>query len=243
MRSWLDSISHEVSTEEETIRTCVDLLKQKGGVTCSDILNLVSHGNLEATHAICVLMSASKARFPIALYKVVDLILQSDEERLVIAGLSALKGGPRGEWESLRRLLRVAETGMNTYVRSYALSEIASSGNNRCVPRVCRLLNNKNQSDLIRGAAAEALASFRDSTALATLRLALSDKSAEVRFWVCYALGQLQDEIALPDLIWHAENDLGISKQWGPVNKEAALAVKYIRQGFVADEPGELQNG
>lgn len=236
---WLDAVIQVGSTLEAPIVNTIEVLQRNGAVSCSEIVREVSLGNVEVIHSMCALMNASYDRFPSALYKAIDIILQSSEESLVIEGLAALKGGPRGEWESVRRLLRVAESGMNIYVRSYALSEIASSGDIRCVLRVCRLLNNKKQSELIRGAAAEALASFRNSTALKTLRSALSDESPEVRFWACYSLGQLQDEGSLTELHWHAENDLGVSKQWGPVHNEAALAIKYIRQGFVADEPNE----
>ncbi len=239
MRTWLDTAFHEVSIVKEPIGTSIELLQQNGGVSCSDIVREVSLGNRDVIHAICVLMGASNRRFPPALYKVIDIILRSNVEGVVIEGLAALKGGYRGEWETVRRLLGVAEAGINIYVRSYALSELASSGNQRCVSRLCKLLSNKKQNELIRGAAAEALASFRIFTAVAALRSALSDDSAEVRFWACYSLGQLQDEGSLSELQWHAENDLGVSKQWGPVHIEAARAIKYILQGFVADDPNE----
>ncbi len=218
------------------------MLRRNGAVSCDKIVNMVRAGNLDVILAICSLMSLSDEQFPIALYRVVDSLLQSSQEQLVIAGLAALKGGHNGEWESTRRLIQTAETGMNTYVRSYALSMAADSGNMHCVSRICQLLSNKNENELIRGAAAEALAGFHDSAALTTLRAALSDESAEVRFWVCYSLGQLQDSASLSVLIWHAQNDYGVSKQWGYVHEEAARAMKYIQQGLV-DEASERSDG
>ncbi len=239
MRKWLETSFHDTSIAEQPIRTSLEVLKQNGCVSFIHTERLVKFGNHDVINAICVLMGASESRFPAALYKVIDIILQSNVEGLVVAGLAALQGGYRGEWDTVRRLLRVAETGMNVYVRCYALSEIASSGNQRCVGRLCKLLSDKNQDDLIRGAAAEALASFRITTALTTLRSALSDESAEVRFWVCYSLGQQQDEDSLPELLWHAQNDLGLSNKWGPVQKEAELAMKYIMQGLAVDDTND----
>ena len=56
----------------------------------------------------------------------------------------------------------------------------------------------------------------------------LSDKSAEVRFWACYAAGTLQVKFALPKLRELAENDFEVCPNWWRVSEEATDAIEWI---------------
>jgi hypothetical protein len=57
---------------------------------------------------------------------------------------------------------------------------------------------------------------------------ALSNDSPEVRFWACYAAGQLKIENALPRLGELAENDTEDWGDWWYVSEEAVDAIEWI---------------
>lgn len=57
---------------------------------------------------------------------------------------------------------------------------------------------------------------------------ALSDETHEVRFWACYAAGQLKMKNALPKLRELAENDREDWGQWWYVSEEAEDAIDWI---------------
>jgi hypothetical protein len=61
-----------------------------------------------------------------------------------------------------------------------------------------------------------------------TVIAALSDDSPEVRFWACYAAGQLKIENALSRLAELAENDTEDWGAWWYVSEEAADAIEWI---------------
>src|SRR5207248_822662 len=56
----------------------------------------------------------------------------------------------------------------------------------------------------------------------------LVDKSVEVRFWACYAAGQLRMRAALPQLHELASKDTSIYPNWWRVSEEAADAIEWI---------------
>jgi hypothetical protein len=57
---------------------------------------------------------------------------------------------------------------------------------------------------------------------------ALSDESSEVRFWACYAAGQLKIKNALPKLQHLVETDTKDWGQWWYVSEEAEDAIDWI---------------
>ena len=57
----------------------------------------------------------------------------------------------------------------------------------------------------------------------------LNDESQEVRFWACYAAGQLEMKNALPHLRQLAENDKALARMWY-VAEEASDAIKWIHK-------------
>jgi len=56
----------------------------------------------------------------------------------------------------------------------------------------------------------------------------LSDGSPEVRFWCCYALGQLRARAAVPYLQQLVDSDTEICPNWWPVRDEASDAIRAI---------------
>lgn len=61
---------------------------------------------------------------------------------------------------------------------------------------------------------------------------ALSDESHEVRFWACYAAGQLKMKTALGKLSEMVENDRSYLEFWWRVSEEAADAIEWINGRF-----------
>lgn len=57
---------------------------------------------------------------------------------------------------------------------------------------------------------------------------ALSDESSEVRFWACYASGELKIKNALPKLQHLAKNDTKDWGQWWYISEEAEDAINWI---------------
>jgi hypothetical protein len=61
-----------------------------------------------------------------------------------------------------------------------------------------------------------------------TVLTALSDESPEVRFWACYAAGQMKIKSALPKLGELAENEKEDWGEWWLVSEEAEDAIDWI---------------
>ncbi len=77
-------------------------------------------------------------------------------------------------------------------------------------------------------AEAEALANLRDRRAVRPLIAGLKDASTGVRFWSAFALGQLGDTRALPELKRLEAADKAALPGWWKVSKEASDAIELI---------------
>lgn len=82
---------------------------------------------------------------------------------------------------------------------------------------------------LTRGAA-EALGHISDKRATDSLIKSLEDVSVEVRFWAAFALGEIGDPKAIPELKRLAARDSAILPHWGSVSLEAQKAINRIRR-------------
>lgn len=80
---------------------------------------------------------------------------------------------------------------------AYALGLLADE---RTLSPLVKVLGDSKVDPKVRGHAAEALANLADDRAVSQLVTALKDRSAEVRFWATFALGQLRNRKALPKL-------------------------------------------
>jgi HEAT repeat protein len=102
---------------------------------------------------------------------------------------------------------------------------------NRILAALIRVVGNPDEHPGVRGQAAESLARSRSKRACNPLIRALSDPSAEVRFWAAFALGQIRCQAALPHLRRLARSDRRRLRGWWTVSKEAADAINQIRYG------------
>jgi HEAT repeat protein len=93
------------------------------------------------------------------------------------------------------------------------------------------VVGNPEEHPGVRGQAAESLAYSRDKRACKFLISALSDPSAEVRFWAAFALGQIRCHAALRHLRRLAHSDKRRLRGWWGVGKEAADAINEILYG------------
>ena len=109
----------------------------------------------------------------------------------------------------------------------YALGWI---GDRRAFEVLVNILGDLHQSPQARAMVAEPLALLGDNRAVLPLIAALRDSAVEVRFWAAFALGELKDPQALPELERLAATDESIMPGWGSVRDEAASAIITIQE-------------
>jgi len=129
---------------------------------------------------------------------------------------------------ALGPLVRALLEDADVEVRKIAALELGWLRDGRAYRRLVHALADRAEHPGVRGAAAEALATAPRRRAEAPLLAALSDPSAEVRFWAAFALGQLRSRRALAKLKRLAATDAARVPGWGTVRREAATAVEYI---------------
>lgn len=116
----------------------------------------------------------------------------------------------------------------SSYRRAAAAHALGLIGDKRSLEPLLQVLLNPHEDSKTRGEAAEALANLNDPRAVDPLIKALQDESTEVRFWSAYALGEIGDERAVPELKRLAATDEAIVPEWGKISSEAANAIEQI---------------
>ena len=99
--------------------------------------------------------------------------------------------------------------------------------------RLRKLPSNEEILPEVRGDTAEALANIGDRKAIPLLIKASYDSSPIVRFWACYALGQMPDRRSLPRLEQIAEFDDGEIEHFGSVKAEAKDAMIHVLRRYM----------
>jgi len=120
-------------------------------------------------------------------------------------------------------------------VRQAATYALGLIGAKRALSPLIAVLADQTNSPGLRGMAAEALSDVRDRRAVPALLGALGDVSPEVRFWAAFALGELGDPQALPELERIAATDRAPVAGRGTVRKEAEAAIQRIREQDSSD--------
>lgn len=174
-------------------------------------------------------------------YGTIWVLGQLGNRRAVPALISALKdkspilraeaARQLGLIQGKRAIVPLAEvlcTDVDAEVREAASYALGYLQDPRSFNALLEALRDVNQSPLVRGMAAEQLASFSRFPAIPSLIVALHDPSAEVRFWAAYALGALGASEALPDLERLAATDTESVPGWWSVAKEARDAIENI---------------
>lgn len=110
---------------------------------------------------------------------------------------------------------------------AYMLGRLSDSGSGNDLLEV---VLNKKEIQKIRGYAAESLGVLREKNAVNSLLIALYESNDELRFWIIYALGQIGDPAAIPDLEGIAKGEDIIIPGWGSIKEEVKLAIDNIKE-------------
>lgn len=114
--------------------------------------------------------------------------------------------------------------------RSAAAYALGMMREPRAVTYLEAILADENESPRVRGHAAEALAYLKKRRSFTVLLAALKDPKAEVRWWAAFALGELGDKRALPELKRVASVDKGRARSGSSVRSEARRACDRLSE-------------
>jgi HEAT repeat protein len=98
----------------------------------------------------------------------------------------------------------------------------------RVLKALVKVLDNRDEHPAVRGQAAESLSFSFNKRMCKPLMRALADPSAEVRFWVAFALGQIGCRESIPHLRRLARTDRRRVPGWWTVRREAVDAITAI---------------
>lgn len=141
---------------------------------------------------------------------------------------------------SVKKIIEVLAQAKDVYNREaavYALSWVLRRNSDEVLKALLTIFDDVNEHPIVRAQAIEGVGmqgvtkrfkSWREVEG-AVLR-GLNDKAVEVRFWSCYAAGELKVDSALPQLRRLAENDFAICPKWWRVSKEATDAIEWIHE-------------
>lgn len=138
---------------------------------------------------------------------------------------------------SVNPLVRLFQEGRTPYVREFAGYALAWMQFPDLNPVFVGCLLNRNESENVRGQAAEALAIIRCGSEKSrryqvsedALLKSLSDSSPTVRFWCCFALGGLRSKRAIQPLSRLKRFDRALCPDWWYVREEASDAIDWIQ--------------
>lgn len=147
-----------------------------------------------------------------------------------LRSVAAKSLGELGDKQAVQTLITALSEDENVEVRVAAAYALGLLGDNQAVEPLVSVLSDRSQEPRVRGMAAEALSDIKDSRAVSPLIAALTDVSVEVRFWATFALGELGDPQALPELERLAATDETIMPGWRSVSREATEAIQRIQE-------------
>jgi len=140
----------------------------------------------------------------------------------------------------LRPLIRVLKQGNKPFNRAAAAYALSGLRGKDAVLALEAALKNTDENSRVRGQAAEALAYLWSNRSIPLLTMNLRDKSKEVRFWCCFALGvagtlsRRKASVALPMLEGLARKDRRSIHGFWSVAEEAKWAIARIKGDEVA---------
>ena len=138
----------------------------------------------------------------------------------------------KGQVEALSMITKSGKVLHNKEAATYALAFIENS--DEAIITLIDLLSSSENHELVRGQAAEglgimALSNLKFKKAVENILLkSLKDPSPMVRFWSCYAVGQLGLKKAVFILEEIKANDREICPNWWYVSEEAEDAIEWI---------------
>lgn len=134
--------------------------------------------------------------------------------------------------EALSMIPKIGKELHNKEAATYALAFIENC--DEAMITLIDLLSSSKNHELVRGQAAEgigimALSNYRFKETVENILLkSLKDRSPVVRFWSCYAVGQLGLKKAIAVLEEIKANDTEICPNWWYVSEEAEDAIEWI---------------
>lgn len=186
-----------------------------------------AHARAEVRAAACWLLGVLAA--PGAVLPLHSALHDADP-RVRQAAARAL--GELGDVTSTRALLDALERETVGEVRCAVVYALGLLGDERALEPLLLVLRGTGEQAQTRAMAAEALADLRLARAIDPLIAALSDPEPQVRFFTVFALGEIGDERALPELLRLAEGehaDHTVVPGYSSVAEEAARAINAIR--------------
>lgn len=157
--------------------------------------------------------------------------LLRDPDVLVAHTAASTLGGLSSK-RALRPLVTAMKDPRSEDLRYGAAMALRDLGDERAIEPLFEVLADTGEAARVRGQAAESLGClclWRDNF---TQRLlpGLRDAEAEVRFWTAYALSQVGDRRAIPEL-QRIQNDAAYLTHWRTVGDEANWAISSIQSG------------
>ena len=204
----------------------IEAVLQAGADSITDLYAILRDRNVntDVRSAICwILARVSDQRAVPALLGA----LGDESSKLRAAAARSL--GELGGDANVQPLIAAMVEDEDAEVRLSGAYALGLLGNKQAVEPLVTRLRDANEDPRVRGAIAEALADLRDRRAVIPLIKALSDKSIEVRFWAAFALGELGDARALPELERMAGADDAVLPGHGALKEEAQAAVRRIK--------------
>jgi HEAT repeat protein len=128
-----------------------------------------------------------------------------------------------------KQLIQVLRSGRKPFNRAAAAYAMPSVSTPATIAALERTLRSETEAPDVRGHAAEALAHGHRKSTHALMRRYLKDSSKNVRFWCAFALGQMEDFSAIPDLKQLLQDKREV-RGFHSVADEAADAIKLIEQ-------------
>jgi HEAT repeat protein len=146
-----------------------------------------------------------------------------------LRGEAAIQLGVLDAQKAVLPLIESLQNDSDTTVREVAANSLGSLRNPLATPILIKIMQDPTETPGLRGHAAEALGGIRGEEVITPLITALQDEVVDVRFWAAFALGQLGDPQALPELERLAATDTAVLPGWGPISQEAEEAVAGIK--------------
>lgn len=227
--------THRTRAESE-----IDALCKVGVSSYDDLLSLLELPNSEQHETACwVFGILGKRSDAFALVK----LLQGDNEPVWLEAAKAL-GALRSK-RSIKPLIELTTSTLEVERKKAALYALIWINDMSISELLIEILKNLDEDPHIRGIAAEGLSYLfccgadkrkrEYKQAFTALTLVLEDSSSVVRFWAAFALGNIRDKKALPELEKLVESDNAMYPGWWTVQEEASDAITRIKGGTPPD--------
>jgi HEAT repeat protein len=202
----------------------IDRLRERHVRSRQDLRALASDSDAASVDRQTAMWALGRLRDPEATPVLLEA-LGAGDPALRAAAARAL--GELGIENAGARLSMLVRTDAEIEPRRAAAYALGLIGHVPAVPDLVAVLRDSSEPSALRGMVAEALADIGDPTAISALTDALSDTSAEVRFWAVHALGRLGTSEVLEQL-GRLTADSSTAPGFGTVADEAARAIAAI---------------